>query len=391
MEKNYAEFRNRYSYKLFILLFIMLSAVLYSESKVSGIIMPDAYPFSVSSDKRDGLVYGNSPVYNGVGTGVSEYTDNYIFINPASIGFRDSFLIETSIGFLPGYYEKKNSESDLFSTFILSAGIIIPAKFGNFAVQVQYSDSLNNINNYAGREIEYLNKYNSFTFGYAKSINSEFAVGGDTKVELIYNDRAAGGNGEFEATVTGGGGFIYKPAIPVFPKSGFGFQDFTLGLSIINAGVHIVSRRKSTLSVYDFPDLFTFQTGCGFNIYKSRDYAVRFTGDIIIPFFSNFKFHTGFEVMLFRFLFLRAGYQFSLNDTVKMSSPLTAESDAGRVMPFGFGGSFRFYEGIFKNADVNESSPGKKSEKFQLSIDIGARPIHKGWFINGGLSVSFNL
>jgi hypothetical protein len=73
-------------------------------------------------------------------------------INPASNAFNQRLKIEMSYGLTPAFWAGNNqyytNESfsglnDIFLPFIINAGVVIPSKYGNFSIYVNYMNMSN--------------------------------------------------------------------------------------------------------------------------------------------------------------------------------------------------------------------------------------------------------
>lgn len=356
---------------LFFLILINLTAF------SARIVFPKSnYPFYAVSENRDVVQFTLSPDMTALSSGVSEKkSGGFFLLNPASPSDIDLLYFQASLGFMPGFYEKSyNNTIDLFSTFFINTVFNISVeKIGVFSGAVQFIDSSNNSREVNNFDKTALDKLTSFYFNYARSFDYGFSFGSSLKYQMSYRiTNSADESREFDFAVLADFGFQHIPVIEYKTVNNFGFQDFSWGVSLSNAGA-VVDNSESKKSLYDFPLLFTPAAGAGFNVYNNGDYHVRFTADLIFPFVSNFKVHISSEIKLFNILHLYAGYRFDLIETLEKKSALTVKGSHGDLPPVSMGGSLRF----------------EIKEKNNLSIDIGVKPVDKGFQVSGGITVGY--
>ena len=303
----------------------------------------------VPPNGTEDILYLYSPAFLSGGTAsVNTESPMADSLNPAVSGNKQRTILDFNYIALAGLGTEPGWGN------IVNSGITLPSKYGVFSGNLHFLQS----------------PFSSINMGVLGGIDVSFSK--DIFPELSFGAGISLRAGAAETTDWGLGlnlgilGFAGDMGI---------LKDITYGIAIkdMGKGYKPVAGRNA------FPPIFTPSLSTAFNILKTALFSLRFSSDITLPSFQDFRFMLGTELGYRDFIFLRSAYQFDLMELIDTNLN-------SRIFPVSFGGTVKL-----KNAlkNITTSSNLNRSE---ININFSAAPMQNGiWAFGLGLNVPLGV
>ncbi|HOJ63442.1 MAG TPA: FlgD immunoglobulin-like domain containing protein [Spirochaetota bacterium] len=385
------------------LLFILFFVTIFNTNPIFRTLEAGRYYYWLYSPDLLGRGMG----YNG------SQNPSGIIINPASNAFIQRYMIEFSGGFTPAFWAELNTifydknstyynekflnAGDFFLPFIVNAGFVIPSRYGNFTVYLDYQNMSNQSFGVGSNNDLGIGKTGSVYFAFSKDYDDRFAFGVSGNLKFSYNPLSKYPNNRFDVAGGFDFGFIFRPEWRVrFSKKfvNWGFQDFEFSIVLKDIAKPLINTPDGPSGdndIYWFPPSFTVATGMSFNWYNDGATYWKWLLDLSFPFFQNLNFAFGMELQIYKLIVLKASYTFDLEGVLEYAGIIPLyEYRYTPLNGLSFGMSIKFRSDFFKKQTKDEEYKNRHKTN-EFSIDLAAKPFHNGFIFEAGCTITIGL